>query len=252
MTVSAPRTGFTQTVYLEPGAESISVSIPKNVQADAASARYNGGILVTANSDIRMTVAQQFAGRPISSYLAYPIDALSNSYYASTYYEPGYHFNIGVLATVGQTRVIISLPSNNDGVQFVYNGITYTDGQQIELVLDELEALQLTDFNNANIRQALLIQADRPIAVFVANKDVPDFEEVQGLTDTMTSQIPPLRSLGTTFHIARAPGRSIEESVVMQAVRDGTMVRVSDQQNDVLLNEAEMSFFTITGDSIIR
>lgn len=249
--VTSPRTGNIQTVFMEPGVESMTITIPQELQAGSSTERYNGGILVTASSDIRVTVAQHLNGQPISSYVAYPLDTLGSTYYAATYYPPGYHFNIGIVAAVGQTTVRISLPENNLGVQILYNGVSYTDGQELVVQLSEMEALQLVDNNHANTGKALLIQADQPIAVFVANKDVPAFEEAQGATDTMTTQIPPLHALGTRYHIATAPDRTIEETCVVQAVRDATVITVSDQSAPIIINQGEMSSFTITRDSTI-
>ena len=253
VTVSSPRSSFTQTVFLQPGFDSMSIAIPKELQAGRSSThRYNGGILVTSTHAIRVTVTQSLNRVPLSSYVAYPLDTLGSTYYAATYYPPGYHFNIGIVAAVGQTTVRISLPENNLGVQILFDGVVYTDGQEWVVQLSELEAIQVVDNNHANTGKALLIQADQPIAVFVANKDVPSFEEAQGATDTMTTQIPPLHALGTRYHIATAPGRTIEEIYVVQAVQDGTFITVSDQSGGIVLSQAEMSSFTITTDSTIQ
>jgi hypothetical protein len=246
VTVTAPRIGFSNTVFLEPGVESVSVQLPQGLQAGSGSGRYNGGVMVTASSDIRVMVAQHFNGQPIASYTAYPVDALGNTYYASTFYPEGYHFNIGIVAAATRTTVRVSLPENNQGMLVVYNGVAYTDGQEIQIQLEEMESLQIVDTNNANLEKALLIQADQPIAVFVANKDVPPNEEAQGARDTMTTQIPPLHAIGTTYHIPQAPGRSIEETYVLQAVRDGTVITVSGQSGVTVLDQAQMTSYTIT------
>ena len=250
--LTAPRTGYNQTVYLEQGVRSVSITIPQTLQTGSSTDRYDGGILITSSSGIRVTVAQHLNGQPISTYVVYPVNTLGSTYYAATYYPPGYHFNIGIVATLGQTTVRISLPENNLGVQILYNGVSYTDGQQLVVQLSDLEVLQVVDGNNANTGKALLIQADQPIAVFVANKDVPTSEEAQGATDTMTTQIPPLHALGTRYHIATAPNRTIEETCVIQAVRNGTSVTVSGQPGVMVLNQADMSSFNITTDSTIQ
>lgn len=177
------------------GKDSSKFVLPKELASSTP------GILISSTDDIIVFGASGLLAE-CYSFPIFPVNRLSNSYYAMTFLPhmrvlQQYESQIVVVATVDRTLVKFSLPAFSHSL-LTYYGQTYTTGLSFEVLLSSrLNTVQVRSLGDTS---GLEILSNAPIGVF------SELEEFQGGNwDTAVAKLIPVEGAGVDYIVPPFP-----------------------------------------------
>ena len=172
----------------------------------------NNGVRAVANQNYGLFGMSRGNLGSCDGFVGIPIDQLGTEYYTLCHWPPNYNTEIGIVATQDNTNVQMTIPLSQ-GLIITYNGVSYTDGQIINIAMN---AYQSIIFKNSNDLSGCRIVSDKPVAVFsgndmtsVGNADGSDPNFDINQQSFLVEQIPPVNTWGYTFFVYPSVNRQI-------------------------------------------
>ncbi|XP_078687045.1 uncharacterized protein LOC144919468 [Branchiostoma floridae x Branchiostoma belcheri] len=213
VTVSAPGVGFTRRLTVTDAAVQV-VSLPQSL-ALSGNEKAQKGVSITSDTEIIVYgVNKQKAST--DGFLGLPKDVLGTEYFVASYtpYQPS---EFGIFGTEDNTDIQITLRGNT-----MYEGVTYSTGNIIRLVLNKLEAVQFQGSDLTGTR----ITSNKPVTLMSGVQCVNVPAEVSAC-DHIVEQIPPVNTWGRLFVTVPFAVRTRGDIFRIVAARDGTIVSVT-------------------------
>ena len=186
VTIESPHPGVNRVIKVT-AARGATVNLPVSLMLKGSSIDQKG-VLIRAPVDISVYVFSQYSSNKGEAYAAIPVNKLGTSYLGSEFND-GF---ITIIAYGDNTHINITL-----GYAQSYNGRNYNAGDTIIVYLAKLNTFQIRTTSyiyNTNIT------SDKLIAVLSGTMC---YDQYRGSSLTycnhMIENIPPMRSMGTTF-----------------------------------------------------
>ncbi len=200
------------------------------------------GIRVSAPEDIVLFALNRGNGH-CGAMMAIPVDALANEYYTMvwwTYTNTGVRYSeIGALAVEDNTMIRFILKDNR-GIRIEFNGLTYRDGEIIQVILNRYETIQLQEYQYSDLTGTKVL-SDKPIAVFSGNRIVSISSNYGDADDHVIEQMPPVVTYGKNYIVIPIPGRAGGTKIKFLTRDAQTTIRISHSDGgseDILLYTA--------------
>ncbi|XP_035683576.1 IgGFc-binding protein-like [Branchiostoma floridae] len=220
VTISAPGAGFTRRLTVTDAAVQV-VSLPPSL-ALIGNEKAQKGISITSDKEI---IVYGVNKRPATTdgFLGLPLDSLGNEYFVASYISTEPHpagpSEFGIFGTEDNTYIVITLRGTTH-----YQGLTYSTGSVIRLVLNKFEAVQFQ--GQRSDLTGTRVTSNKPVTLMsgVQCANVP-----VGIhsCDHLVEQIPPVDTWGKRFVTVPLAGRTGGDIFRIVAARDGTTVRVT-------------------------
>ncbi|XP_019614670.1 PREDICTED: IgGFc-binding protein-like, partial [Branchiostoma belcheri] len=213
VTVSAPYVGFTRHLTVTNAAVQV-VKLSESL-ALSGNEKAQKGVSITSDTEIIVYgVNKVYAST--DGFLGLPKDVLGNEYFVASYipYQPS---EFGIFGTEDSTNVRITLRGNT-----VYEGVPYSPGSVVRLVLNKFEAVQ---FQGSDLT-GTHITSNKPVTLMSGVQCVNVPAGVSAC-DHIVEQIPPVDSWGRQFVTVPLAVRTRGDIFRIVAARDGTIVSVT-------------------------
>ncbi|CAH1272704.1 FCGBP [Branchiostoma lanceolatum] len=214
--ISAPFAGFTRRLAVTDSAVQV-VSLPQSL-ALSGNERAQKGISITSDTEIIVYgVNKRFAST--DGFLGLPKDVLGTEYFVASYIRSSLPSEFGIFGTEDNTDVEITLRGTTQ-----YQGVTYSTGSVIRLVLNKIEAIQFQGSDLTGTR----ITSNKPITL-MSGVQCAQVPVNIGNRDHLVEQIPPVDTWGKRFVTVPLAGRTGGDIFRIVAARDSTAVNVTGQ-----------------------
>ncbi|XP_078686977.1 IgGFc-binding protein-like [Branchiostoma floridae x Branchiostoma belcheri] len=220
VTVSAPGVGFTRRLTVTDAAVQV-VSLPQSL-ALSGNEKAQKGVSITSDTEITVYGVNKVRAST-DGFLGLPKDVLGKEYFVASY-TSGRPSEFGIFGTEDNTDVRITLRGNT-----VYEGVAYSTGSVVRLVLNKFEAVQFQGSDLTGTR----ITSNKPVTLMSGVQCAYVPAGVYGY-DHIVEQIPPVDSWGRRFVTVPLAVRTAGDIFRIVAARDGTTVSVTGQGSRVI------------------
>ncbi|XP_078603665.1 IgGFc-binding protein-like [Branchiostoma floridae x Branchiostoma japonicum] len=222
VTISAPGAGFTRRLTVTDAAVQV-VSLPPSL-ALIGNEKAHKGVSITSDKEI-IVYGVNKRQATTDGFLGLPLDIIGNEYFVASYMyistepHPAGPSEFGIFGTEDNTDIEITLRGNAQ-----YQGLTYSTGSVIRLVLNKFEAVQFQ--GQRSDLTGTRVTSNKPVTLMsgVQCANVP-----VGIhsCDHLVEQIPPVDTWGERFVTVPFAGRAGGDVFRIVAARDYTTVRVT-------------------------
>ena len=238
------------TLSLLPGVVNLAVSFNSSVALVGSKKQAGGGgVVLTACSSYDVDVVVHGTVRSISgqqnlahaAFSVPPVESLGVDYVIVTHCEQ-YHCFVGIVATQPDTHINVALRLRHSGNDtLTYEGRQFVDGDVIEEVLDQFQAMQILcdtcDMSGSRVT------ASSPVAV-LAGGELTTIGQISTKADTLLEFLPPTDSLGTRHVVAKNTESRFTLKVV--ALHKGTIFTLSTASSPCHLADSDGDTWTLT------
>ncbi|XP_078613391.1 IgGFc-binding protein-like [Branchiostoma floridae x Branchiostoma japonicum] len=223
VTVSAPGASFTRHLTVTDAAVRV-VSLPQSL-ALSGNEKAQKGVSIRSDSEI-IVYGVNKEQATTDGFLGLPVDVLGNEYFVASY-TPLSSSEFGIFGTEHNTNVEITVKGTTQ-----YQGVTYSTGSVVRLVLNKFEAVQFQGSGSSDLT-GTHVTSSKPIALMSGNRCVYVPHEIRAC-DHIVEQIPPVDTWGQRFVTVPLAVRRGGDIFRIVAARDGTQVNVTGHAPRVL------------------
>ena len=180
--------------------------------------RDSKAIQITADDEIVLYGANRETFTT-DAFLGIPTDILGKDYYTVSYYSS--YSQVLIIGASDSVSVNIKLPEKLGSHHVEFNGVWYSQGQNINVVLDNFDTFQITSLGDLT---GTYIQSDKPVAVFSGNQCA---NVGPGACDHLVEMLMPVDTWGKTFATVPIPDRTIGDIFRFIASEPNTVVNIT-------------------------
>ena len=237
VTISTPKYSTTSL----PNTFTVRLGIVQQINVDVSltmigTSRDSKAIHITADVEIVVygTNRQPYT---TDAFLGIPTDILGNEYFTVTYRPNGSQGSqILIIGASDSIIVHIKLPVILGSSNVEFQGVQYTKGQTINVVLDHFDTFQITSLGDLT---GTHVQSNKPVAVFSGIKCTTIGS---GGCDHLVEMLMPVDTWGNTFATVLIPDRTVGDVFRFIANEPDTTVKITGgiSDNFIIATAGEM------------